>query len=136
MATTFSINEECSGSYRATLTDDAGAYLSGSVLSTLTLTLYAIGAGGVTQIVNGRNEQNVLNTNGVLVYDDLQTDTLSDGSTVDYNFKWAITPLDTTLVNADLSVERHVALFQWTWGSTKAGKHEVILAVKNLTLVP
>ena len=35
---------------------------------------------------------------------------------------------------SELPFERHVALFQWTWASG-AGKHEVVLSVKNLSQV-
>lgn len=134
MATTFSILEQTTGVYRATITDEGGAMLPGSTLSTLKLTLYAKTSAGNVYI-NSRNEQNVLNANGVVVYDTLQTDVLSDGTTVTYNLKWVISALDTTLNNGNLKVERHIALFEWTWPTDKAGKHEIILAVQNLTEV-
>lgn len=134
MANIYNINEQTTGVYRGTIVDEGGAMLPGSTLSTLTLTLYAKTSAG-NQYINSRNEQNVLNDNGVTVYDALQTDTLSDGSTVSYNLKWIIDVDDTTLVNSSLKVERHFALFEWTWPTTKAGKREVILAVQNLTEV-
>lgn len=135
MATTFAIQEQTSGAYRATITDEGGSMLPGSTLSTLKLTLYQVGSGGAITYINARNEQNVLNANGVTVYDALQVDTLSDGTTLSYNLKWIIAPADTTIINSALKVERHIALFEWTWPTGKAGKHEVILAVKNLTEV-
>ena len=132
---TFDVPEQSSGVYRAIIVDESGALLPGSILSTLTLTLYAVRSGGNIDYINSRNAQNVLNTNGVTVYDTLQTDTLFDSSTVQYNLKWIFTPQDTTLVRAQLQIERHIALFEWTWGSGKAGKQEMILAVKNLNEV-
>jgi hypothetical protein len=132
--TTFEILEQTTGVYRATITDEGGAMLPASTLSTLKLTLYVKTAAGNVYI-NSRNEQNVLNANGVLVYDTLQTDTLSDGTQLTYNLKWVIAALDTTLNNSNLKTERHIALFEWTWPTDKQGKHEVILAVKNLTEV-
>jgi hypothetical protein len=47
---------------------------------------------------------------------------------------WSIQVLDTTLVEATLPFERHIALWQWTT-ATAAGKHESILVVKNLSQV-
>lgn len=132
MVTTFPILEQASGVYRATITDESGAMLPGSTLATLALTLYAIGAGGASTYINSRNAQDVLNTNGVAVYDTLQTDTLVDGTQLTYNLKWSISALDTTISNTNLKVERHIALFEWTWGLAKSGKHEIILAVSNL----
>lgn len=129
---TFSILEQSSGVYRATITDESGALLPGSTLTTLKLTLYVVGSGGAVTYINSRNEQNVLNTNGVQVFDSLQTDTFVDGTQVQYNLKWTISPSDTTLVVPTLATERHIALFEWTWPTSKAGKHEITLAVKNL----
>lgn len=131
---TFPILEQTTGVYRAIITDEGGAMLPGSTLSTLKLTLYVKTSGGDV-FINSRNEQNVLNTNGVTVYDTLQTDTLSDGTTISYNLKWIIAAADTTLNNSNLRFERHIALFEWTWPTAKQGKHELILAVQNLTEV-
>lgn len=126
----FAIDEQESGSYLATITDDLGNVLPGSSLLTLRLTLYVINSSGVLVIVNDRNHEDALNVNEVTVYDTLQT--LSDGRT--YNLRWRIQPADTTMVE-NLPFERHLALFEWTWASG-AGKHEFVLVVKNLTAVP
>lgn len=131
----FLINEETSGVYRAVMTDESGGMLPGSTLSTLTLSVYVIGSGGVITYVNARNNQDVLNTNGVQVFDTLQTDTLVDGTTLPYNIKWTVSPNDVDIVNDNLSFERHCFIFKWTWGSGKAGKHEGTLKVKNLKTV-
>lgn len=131
----FAINESNSGVYRAIITDESGGMLPGSTLSTLTLTLYVIGAGGVLTYVNSRNNQNVLNTNGVQVFDTLQTDTLVDGTTLPYNIKWTISPADVDILNDSLQFERHCALFNWTWPTAKQGHHEVTLVVKNLKTI-
>ena len=126
----FDIDEQESGSYIATVTDDLGALLPGSTLLSLQLTLYVIRQDGTITFVNGRNHQNVLNVNNVTVTDVLQT--LADGRT--YNLRWRIQPADTTLVEV-LPYERHLFLFEWSW-NTGAGKHEGVLVVKNLTVVP
>jgi|SRR5207249_215619 len=127
----FDVLEQASAIYRATVEDEDHVALPASSLSTLTLTLYVVKADGTIAYVNSRNAQNVLNANGVTVYNALQT--RSDGTT--YNLLWAIAAADTTLVEA-LAFERHIALFEWTWPTGKAGKHEVVLRVRGLTEVP
>lgn len=126
---TFAIDEQESGSYLATIQDDLGNLLPGSVLLSLQLTLYVVRFDGSTAIVNSRNHQDVLNSQNVTVYDSLQT--TGNGQT--YNLRWAVQPADSTL-QEDLPYERHYALFEWSWNGGQ-GKHEVILVVKNLRMV-
>ncbi len=115
---TFDIDEKATGQYTATLVANDGVTpLPAGTLSTLVLTLYVIKADGTDGIVNSRNVQNVLNANNV---------TVSAGGLL----TWTIQVGDTTLVEA-LPFERHIALFEWTWPAG-AGKHEVILVVRNL----
>jgi len=128
--TAFEIDEQESGYYIGTITDHAGAMLPGAVLTSLQLTLYVIRQDGSTAIVNSRNHQNVLNMNNVTVYDVLQS--LPDGRT--YNLRWIIQPQDSTLVEA-LLFERHLMLWEWAWAQGQ-GKHEAVLVVKGLVMVP
>ncbi len=105
----------------AVLKDETGAVIPGSALTALTLTLYL--AGDLTQILNGRNKQNVLNANGVTV--DAAGNLIWTSSAADHAF----------LSTAE--EEAHVALFEWTWAAgAKAGKHELLLYVTNLVGVP
>lgn len=108
--------------YSATLTDDTGAVLPAAALSTLTLTLYVITTNGTITYLNGRNQQNVLNANNVTV-------------TAAGLVTWSIQVADTTLVEA-IAFERHIALWEWGWGTGRAGKHELVLTVKALNEVP
>lgn len=118
---TFAIDEQAAGRFTATIVGTDGVTpLPGATLSTLLLTLYAIKADGTDGVVNGRNIQNVLNANNV---------TVSAGGQI----VWNIQPGDTTLIEA-IPYERHIALWEWTWPAG-AGKHEVILAVRNLRRV-
>lgn len=127
---TFDIDEQESGYYLGKITDNDGVtFLPGSTLTALALTLWVVREDGTTQIVNGRNHQNVLNLNNVTVYDTIQTD--ANGH--QYNLRWAIQPADTTLVE-DLPFERHLALFEWTWPQGQ-GKHTFELVVRNLSQV-
>lgn len=117
----FDCVEQSTPRYTATLVADDGLTpIPGSTLTTLTLTLYLEDAN--LTIVNSRNAQNVLNQNGV---------------TVDENglLTWSLAAGDTTVINDNLPFERHIALFQWAWGSSRAGKHEIVIAVRNLQRV-
>lgn len=112
--------ERTSSQYTAQLLDELGGAVPASSLSTLVLTLYD----RVTNaIINSRNQQNVLNTNGVTI----------DASG---NITWSITPADNVILNDALAVEMHVALFEATWaGGTKGCKHKVVIPVQNMARV-
>ena len=117
----FDVLERTTPRYSATIVDDQGVAISSANLSTITLTLYEKKTGS---IVNSRDEQNVKNANNVTI----------DASGV---LVWSIQVADLVMVNTNNTNETHVALFEWTWDAgTKSGKHEVELAVKNLTKVP
>ena len=114
------VNEKVTALYTADVQDHEGNAIAGSSLTTLTLTVYDKSTG---DIINSRNAQDVLNTNGVTV----------DGSG---NLTWIIDPDDNAIVTSTSKVEKHIALFQWTWDSgNKEGRQEVMLHVKNLTKV-
>ena len=130
------LNEQASGGYWGRLLDETENLVPGSLLTTLTLTLYVINADNTITIVNSRNKQNVLNANDVQVFNTLQSFTKSDGTVVTYNLFWQIRQGDTTLVNSNLSHERHIGLFEWSWPNNHFGKHLVILSVENLVEVP
>ncbi len=119
---TFPINELSTGKYAAVIVGNDGVTpLPAVTLSTLTLTLYVINSAGAQVVVNGRNIQNVLNTNNVTV-------------DANGNLVWNIQVGDTTLVEA-IAYEIHRAVFAWTWASG-AGNHEVWLSVRQLPRVP
>lgn len=116
----FLLAEKSTGTYTATVVANDGVTpLPAATLATLTLFLYVIKADGTSSYIRGAAglPQNVLNANNV---------------TVDANglVTWTIQTTDTTLIEA-VDFERHIALFQWTWAGG-AGKHEVVLVVKNL----
>jgi hypothetical protein len=117
---TFPIDEKETGQYTATIVGNDGVTpLGAATLTTLVLTLYVIKADGTDSLI--RTLQNVLNANNV---------TVSPAGLV----TWLIQVADTTLVE-DIPYERHIALFEWTWAAG-AGKHEVVLLVRNLRRVP
>lgn len=115
----FPIDEKETGRYTATVVGSDGVTpLPGATLSTLVLSLYVIKQDGTDGMI--RTSQNVLNANNVTV----------DAAGL---LVWLVQVADTTLIEA-IPFERHIALFEWTW-PTGAGKHEVILLVRNLRRV-
>jgi hypothetical protein len=120
---TFQIDEQETGLYTAIIVGNDGVTpLPGPILTTLTLTLYVIPPDGTPAIINNRQTQDVLNANNVAV---------SAGGLL----TWLVQVGDTTLLNLPpVPYERHIALFEWTWPGG-AGKHEVVLVVRNLLAV-
>jgi len=103
------------------LQDENGSPVGSSSLTSITLTLYDKYTG---EMLNNRNEQNILNANGVTI------DT--DGF-----ISWLMDPADNRIVNAEGRPEDHVALFEWSWASgTKKGNAELILQVLAVENVP
>lgn len=128
---TYQIVEQASGSYTAAIVgNDRVTLLPGSTLTTLQLTLYVIKQDGTDEILNGRNQQNVLNLNNVQV---LETPLTRTNGT-QYNLIWTVQPGDTTIIEDFLHYERHLALFEWAWANGR-GKAELILNVRNLRRV-
>lgn len=129
MAFSIKVNELNSGRYRGTLVDETTAVFA--AVTTLTLTLY----NKVSKaIINGRDVQNVLNTNQVTLFNTLQTDSVT-GET--YNLEWNMLPLDNPIINSGLKEEIHVALFIAKWsGVAKQMNHEVTIKVQNLSKLP
>lgn len=118
----YDIDEATSGRIRGTLTEEDGVTpIPVGTLTTLTLTLYVDDASQT--ILNGRNAQSILGVNGGVV----------DGAGV---LTLTLAPADNPINDANLPFERHIALLEWTWGTGKAGKFELVLVVRNLAKVP
>jgi hypothetical protein len=116
----FRIQKSTTARYTATLKDELGAVVPGSTLTALTLTVYDV---DTSQILNARDAQDALNTNGVSV--DEQG-----------NLVWTIAPADTAIITASKSSERHRAVFAFSWGNGKRAWHRVDLQVDNESVVP
>lgn len=85
------------------------------------LTLYDNKTG---DILNGRDEQNVLNANGCTV-------------DADGNVEFTMEPEDTTILDTASALEVHIALFEWTWNAGLFhGKHEIQHKIRNMSQVP
>jgi hypothetical protein len=117
-ATLGPINERSTARYTSgPLTDEDGAVVAGSILSSATLTLYDERTG---TIINSRNKQNVNQANDV---------TISDAGVV----SWLLKPADNVIVNNKLIRETHVAVFDFRWdaGESRA-VHDMKILVNNV----
>jgi hypothetical protein len=115
------VNERTTSRYTSgPLTDEDGAVVPGSVLSSATLTLTDE---KTRTVINSRNAQNVNQANGV---------TISDLGIV----TWLLVPADNPIITNRLSQEVHVATFDLRWdaGASRA-MHEVKILVNNVGAV-
>ena len=100
--------------YTATIQDEAGAAIPGASLTSLTLTLRER---TTQQIINSRDEQDVLNANGVTVG--------SDGL-----LTWTLSVLDNVHLGLGVvRVETHDARFVWGYGAGQVGRHDIAFEV-------
>ena len=114
------IMEKTTVKITAIVEDENGDGIPAVSLNTLTLTLYSLED---DTIINSRNDQDVLNTNGVTL-------------DVSGNLVWTVTPADTIIVNTLLNAERHRAVFEWTYtGGSKNGKHVIDMRIINLVKI-
>lgn len=123
-------NEQSSGSIEFDILDrdGAGVPVAGILSAELTLFDWDTGAAGSglsprPGIINGRDGQDVHNLNDV---------TLSDAVTVGHVL-WLVQPADTVIITNVRQVERHRAMFLFTW-SGGAFRFECELVVTNLRL--
>lgn len=118
------VKEETTAIYSAVLKDEDDLVIAGSQIDAITLTYYNKEDG---TIINSRSRQDVLNANNVTI----------DSSG---NLEWILQPADTTIISTEMpagAYETHVGLFEWTWGTTKQGRHEVeidVLQMHEVTL--
>lgn len=115
------VRENTTAVYTAHIKDQDGVAISAASLDALTLTLYDYRTSGV---INTRDGQDVLNANDVTV-------------TAEGLLTWTMQPADNAIVGnvTPGGTEKHIALFQWTWDTTKYGKYEVTIEVSQLEKV-
>ena len=114
-----SVLENTSAVYTATLKDQDGVVIAAGSLDALTLTLYNDKDG---TIINSRSQQNCLNANNVTVD--------SSGGLI-----WVMQPADNVIVDTALEpgqTEVHKGLFEWTWDTTRKGRHELQIDVTQV----
>jgi hypothetical protein len=119
------VDESFTAVYSTTLVSETDAPILLAQLTGLTLTYYDV---RTSTVLNGRNVQNVLNTNNVTYH-------ATSGL-----LTWTMQPADVAIVAPDLPVgyyERHQALFRWSWDTpTKTGGENVAILVEQLLFVP
>lgn len=114
------IQEKTTPKITAILKDENDNAISSASLDSLKLTLISISDAPVYSVINGRNQQNVLNLNGVTV------DNLG-------NLSWRLSVDDTTLMDSHLDKEVHQAIFEFTYDSGNgAGKHIIEMTISNV----
>jgi len=119
----FVVKELTTATISFSLVDEADVAIPLSSLLTLTLTVKDM---ATETVVNGRDEQNIKNANGVTV----------DASG---NVSWPMTQLDTTLVTASASSELHRALVDFTYdvsGVTKRYHEAIEIGIQGEAWVP
>lgn len=113
--------EGASADYEFQLDDGAGNPIALADLQTLTLTYYDQ---TTLTVVNGREDQDVLNANDVEV---------SGGGTL----HWFMQVEDAVLVDSRHGTEPHVALFTWTWDDgteVRTARHAVQFTLEAVPL--
>ena len=117
-------NEHSSAEYSALLKDQTGAAIGAANLTLVRLTLYDR---DTDTILNARDDQNVLNTNDVLIADDV------DGNTL---LTWAMQPADNAIIaQTRKGAEVHTALFTFEWPGGHH-HHEATILVQPLAHIP
>ena len=114
------IDESTTAVYTATIKDENGVPIPLAQITALTLTLFNTKS---MSIINTRDDQNVLNANGVVIH---PTSGL---------LTWNISPEDTVIENDVMTLEARVAQFIWTYGAGKRGSHERVFYIRNLEKV-
>lgn len=104
--------------HQFTIVDEDDVAIPDANLDALALTYYDRATGDV---INSREDQDVLNDNNVTVVNGVVT--------------WSGQVADAAIVTATKDYEVHVALWEFTYETTKKGKHETVIRVRNLSKV-
>jgi hypothetical protein len=108
------VNEQSSKVVTFTIWDENGDPVPDSILTTAELTLYDLLTGKASGspmqgVINSRSDQDVLNDHDVTI----------DAQGV---VTWAMQPEDNIIVTPRRQVERHRAMFSFTWPSASPGR--------------
>jgi hypothetical protein len=117
--------EATTGHYSFPLVDASGAGIDGSIIETLTVKLYDL---DTLQVLNGRDNQDIKNTNDGTIITDPGPPIVS---TVTLNLQ----PADTIILNQSRWVEYRILVFRWSWNSgMRHSAHAVQFGIENLEL--
>jgi hypothetical protein len=112
--------------------DEGNSAIAFAQLTSITLTLYAVGVPEPGHILNARNGQSVLPPLPGSSLNNVTITALGE-------FTWAVQPEDNVILDDTLYYEHHVALFRWTWqqGTEIRRRYtEIPIQVRNLSQVP
>lgn len=115
----FDVSQDCSGKYSFTVVGADNVAVPDTDIDQLLLTLYDTTD---ETIINGRDQQNVLNANDV---------------TMDCagNVEWSYGPLDMPRLHDTRTPEKHTALFKIVWNSGNSQiLHEVSFRIQKITI--
>lgn len=113
------INEGSTSEYAVVLKRPDGTVIADTSIDALTLTLCTL-VGGTE--INGRTDQDVLNTNNVTV------DSLGQLTYIGQ-------PLDNIIVDTTATFETHLATFKMTYDTASKGNWDIEFKIRNLTKV-
>lgn len=119
---TFLVREHTTHFYDSKLENEDGEGISPADLEELKITLIDVVTGAV---INGRDNQNALNANGVTLE-------------MDGTLEWKISPEDNPILDDSRAYEEHLAIITWKYPDqgTEAGHLVIRLVVANAVRVP
>ena len=117
--------QDTTGIYSFEMVDQDEVAIDVAQLETVTLTYYDK---ETRQIINTREAQDVLQNNNVII-------TTVAGPPIVTTLRWDIQQEDTVIVDSRRELEMHIALFEWTWATTRKGLHEVQFQVESILYV-
>lgn len=125
-------NEGASGFIRAQIVDQAGDAVEVASLTSATLTLYDVDTGSADVspaegIINSRDQQDILPAGSPFEENDVEYEASG-------YFQWNLQPEDNIIVTPRRQVERHRAMFIFTWNGGSF-PYELEIEVVNLRKV-
>ena len=117
--------QDTTGIYSFEMVDQDEVAIDVAQLETVTLTYYDK---ETRQIINTREAQDVLQNNNVII-------TTVAGPPIVTTLRWDIQQEDTVIIDSRRELETHIALFEWTWATTRKGVHEVQFQVESILYV-
>src|SRR5262245_16905218 len=115
--------EASTGIYTCSLVDEAGSAIDPGFLDSLVVTAYDLDS---HEIVNARDQQNILNANNGTVV-------TAPGPPVTTTVTLELQPEDTVILNQNRVIEYRVLAFRWTWDSSRrSAAHVVQFGIENV----
>jgi hypothetical protein len=118
--------------YAFAIADEQAQTIPPAELDALTLTYFDQ---TTHAIINGRDNQNVLNTNDVVV--ETVTDASTTPPTITTVVHWTLQPDDTVCLHPTQTWEVHVAQFELQWADTvRVARHRIGIGVEHVLHLP